>query len=117
MPTIPSEEPSFSNKTPANSSANIPTSSTVENGNNAISTNYPVLATSSLIAPINLLIINSHLAATTSTSQNSLTPSSVLKELFPPHIVDRFVTPVMNNKPKMKSRIIAKERVITSDKY
>ena len=115
MLAIPSEKPSFSNTTPVNSLPNIPTPYTVENSNNPTSTNSPVLATSSLVAPINSLATSSHLVAATSTSQNSLTPSSVLKELIPTHIVDLFVTPVTNNKPKKKSRIITKERVITCD--
>ena len=87
------------------------TSSTVENSNNATSTNSLVNATSSLVASTNSLATNSYLAAAISTSQNSLTPSLVLLELVLPHIVDLFVTPVMNNKPKKKIRIIMKKRV------
>ena len=58
MPAISSEEPSILQQ-------NIPTSSTVENSNNATSTHSPALTTSSLVTPTNSHATNSHLAATT----------------------------------------------------
>ena len=96
----------------------------------AINTNSPLApATSQTLSAIQVCSTpqstnntDFQIQSTQSTPSSLATPSPHhvpvgLRGIVPQHMIDLFVTPILNNKQKKNTRIITTERVITSDEY